>query len=206
VKVTFPERVCVIQAYQKRGPMPKFSISTETTPNPATLKFKINSAVTTQSMNFTNVRETECSPLASKIFGFPWASGVFIGPDFVTVTKQDWVDWQILAEPLAGLIAEHFESGLPVFVDLPTVTDDDSIQASDSDEVRTIKTVLQNEIRPMVNLDGGDVAFVKYESNVVYLQMKGACSGCPSSTATLKLGIEVRLKEAVPAIIEVVSI
>jgi Fe-S cluster biogenesis protein NfuA len=119
----------------------------------------------------------------------------------VTVTKQDWVDWQVLAEPLANLIQEHFERGEPVLLEV--AGNDESL--NDTPIVKQIKTILNNEIRPAGALDGGDIVFHKYENQIVYLFMKGSCAGCPSSTATLKDGIEVRLKEAIPEIIEVVS-
>lgn len=184
---------------QKNG-----SVLIETTPNPATMKFKFPFQVTEVGFECANVQETDRSPLAAKIFGFPWTSSVYVGPDFITVTKQDWVEWAYLAEPLAGLIQEHLDEGLPVVVEISEFkTEEDE---NDSPVVKQIKYVLNNEIRPAVALDGGDIIFNKYEDQVVYIHMKGACAGCPSSTATLKQGIEVRLKEAVPEIREVVAI
>lgn len=178
-------------------------ISIEATPNPATMKFKFPFQITDSGFECPNALETDRSPLASKIFGFPWASSVFIGNDFVSVTKQDWVDWSYLAEPLAGLIQEHVESGQPIVVEFTAKNEDDE---NDHPVVRQIKSIINTEIRPVVALDGGDIVFSHYEDQVVYLHMKGSCAGCPSSTATLKEGIEVRLKEALPEIREVVSI
>ncbi len=146
---------------------------------------------------------TESSPLAAKIFGFPWTAAVYVGEDFVTVTKQDWVDWDILASPLAGLLGEHVESGQPILIKLEASLDEDQ---HDSDVVKHIKRILQNEIKPVVALDGGDIVFGKYENNILYVHMKGSCSGCPSSQATLKDGIEVRMKELIPEVKEVVAI
>jgi NFU1 iron-sulfur cluster scaffold homolog, mitochondrial len=199
----------------------------ETTPNPQTLRFTADEAVarmsgqsfTEKPVEFKNAAEAQFSPLAKKLFGFPWAAGVYIGRDFITVTKQDWVDWDIIAEPLAGLIEEHLDSGAPV-VNAPKAVDtsassttgvvdpaDKSMaQSGDSAAVVEIKRVLNEEIRPMVAQDGGDVEFSKFEDGVVYLHMRGSCAGCPSSTATLKLGIETRLQEAVPEIREVLAI
>lgn len=179
----------------------------ESTPNPATLRFLLPVTVAEDTKEFTSVQETQSSPLANKLFGFPWMSGVLIGPQFVAVTKQDWVDWDVLAEPLAGLIQEHLESGQPFYLEpevLQQKMEEDS--AEDTPIVRQIKQILVQEIRPMVQLDGGDIVFYKYEDQVVYVHMKGACSGCASSQITLKEGIEVRLKQAIPEIMEVVSV
>jgi Fe-S cluster biogenesis protein NfuA len=178
-------------------------VTFEQTPNPATLKFNFPDRISDASFDFPDVESTEKSPLAAKIFGFPWTAGVFIGPDFVTVTKQDWVDWDILATPLAGLLGEHIESGQPVMIELEASLDESE---NDSEVVKQIKRILQNEIRPVVALDGGDIVFSKYEDRVLYIHMRGACSGCPSSQATLKDGIETRLRELLPEIKEVVSV
>ena len=178
-------------------------VTFEPTPNPATMKFNFGQKITEQSADFLSVEATDSSPLAAKIFGFPWTAGVYLGEDFVTVTKQDWVDWDILASPLASLLGEHIESGQPVLLRLEASLNEDQ---NDSDVVKQIKRILQNEIKPVVALDGGDIVFAKYEDHVLYLQMKGACSGCPSSQATLKDGIEVRMKELIPEIREVVAV
>jgi Fe-S cluster biogenesis protein NfuA len=181
-------------------------IQAETTPNPRSLKFIVDRPISAESCEMKNVVEAQRSPLASKLFGFPWLESVFVGPNFVTVTKQDWVDWDVLAEPLKGLIKEHIDEGEPVLmapsVDTPK---EDIFSAEDSEDVRKIKDIIENEIRPAVAMDGGDVAFRKFEEGRVHLTMKGSCSGCPSSTYTLKVGIEGRLREAVPSILEVVA-
>lgn len=178
-------------------------VTFEPTPNPATLKFLLHKQVTDESFDCPTAQDAERSPLAAKIFGFPWASSVFIGTDFVTITKQDWVDWSMLAEPLAGLIQEHLDNNEPVVVKLQSLDED---SAEDTPIVKQIKGLLNSEIRPVVALDGGDILFNKYENNVLYIHMRGACAGCPSSTATLKQGIEVRMKEVFPEIQEVVAI
>jgi Fe-S cluster biogenesis protein NfuA len=182
--------------------MPAPQVQFEATPNPSTMKFMLHQKVTEQGFDCPTAQDAERSPLASKIFGFPWTSSVYVGPDFITVTKQDWVDWEILAQPLAGLIQEHLDSNQPVVLEL--VVDEDS--ANDSQIVKEIKSLLNREIRPVVALDGGDIVFHKYEDNVLQIHMKGACAGCPSSTATLKEGIEVRMREAFPEIREVISV
>ncbi len=179
-------------------------VSFESTPNPATLKFNLPFEVTIAGFECASAQETERSPLASKIFGFPWTQSVFVGPNYLTITKQDWVDWNVLAEPLSGLIQEHLDRGEPVVVEVAdSITESDE---NDSPIVQEIKALLNREIRPVVALDGGDITFVKFEDDVVFLKMKGACAGCPSSQATLKDGIEVRMKEAFPQIKEVVAV
>lgn len=181
-------------------------ISIEQTPNPATLKFNLSLQIVDSPLDFKTAQETDRSPLAAKLFGFPWTSAVFLGPTFVTVTKQDWVDWDVLAEPLAGLIKEHIERGEPVLSSKPTTTTDSDINEDDPEVVKKIKQILNAEIRPVVALDGGDILFAKYEDQILSLHMRGSCAGCPSSTATLKEGIEVRMKELIPEIKEVVAI
>lgn len=185
--------------------MSDIQVSFENTPNPATLKFNLSVRVVDTPLDFPNAQEAQSSPLASKLFGFPWTNAVFIGPDFVTVTKQDWVDWDVLAEPLAGLIRGHLERGEPVYVDLPSHENNEDNE-NDSPIVKQIKRILNAEIRPVVAMDGGDIVFADYKEGILSIHMKGACSGCPSSTATLKEGIETRMKELLPEIKEVVSI
>jgi Fe-S cluster biogenesis protein NfuA len=204
----------------------------ESTPNPQTFRFSLidsDMVFAETPIAYNSAAEAQFAPLAKKLFGFPWASGVYVGRDFITVTKQDWVDWDIIAEPLAGLIEEHIESGAPI-VSASAASSGSGTSSSgtsesqstgststggsarhavnpqDSSAIVLIKRVLDNEIRPMVAQDGGDVVFSKYEDQVVYLQMQGSCAGCPSSTMTLKMGIETRLKEALPEIREVVSV
>ena len=179
-------------------------VTFETTPNPATMKFKFDRIISKESKEFLDVQSTDISPLAAKLFGFPWTSAVFLGEDFVTVTKQDWVEWEILASPLAGLLDEHIESGQPILVKLAAAVADEN--ESDSDVVKQIKRILKTDIKPVVALDGGDIVFVYYENQILQIRMQGACSGCPSSQATLKDGIEVRMKELVPEIKEVVAV
>lgn len=180
-------------------------VSFQATPNPATLRFQVSQPIATKSFDFTNATEAQRSPLAAKIFGFPWTSAVFIGTDFVTVTKQDWVDWDILAEPLCGLIREHLERGEAVEAVIVEQQATDILE-TDSEVVKKIKLVLNNDIRPIVAMDGGDIVFSSFTHGVLAIHMKGACSGCPSSTATLKEGIEVRMRELIPEVLEVVSV
>lgn len=129
-----------------------------------------------------------------------------MGPAFLSITKQDWVDWDVLAEPLAGLIREHLESGAPILAQWET-TEVSAEQDSelDSDIVKAIKRTIANEIKPVVALDGGDVSFAHFTDGVLSLHMKGACSGCPSKSVTLKQGIESRMRELFPEIKEVIA-
>lgn len=185
-------------------------VRAEMTPNPQTYRFVTNQNLTAQPEEFKDAKGTLTAPLARKLFGFPWTAGVFIGRDFVTVTKQEWVDWETLAEPLADLIKEHLERGEVVIQPRAELSTETGVNAAggapESEDVARIKQVLDKEIRPAVAQDGGDVVFDRFVDGVVYLFMQGSCAGCPSSTMTLKMGIETRLKEAVPSIREVVSL
>ena len=194
------------------------TVNFEPTPNPQSMRFSASQPISTETFEFNDAKQTLTSPLARKLFGFPWTQSVYVGRDFVTVTKQDWVDWNDLADPLCQLIQEHLESGQPAVI-LPTKTQSSETEKSDSslanspkidsnesDVVKRIREILDQEIRPAVALDGGDIAFNRYENNIVYIHMQGSCAGCPSSTMTLKMGIEARLKNAIPEIVEVVSI
>lgn len=174
------------------------------TPNPQTLRFVTNQTLTEQPTEFKKAADAVSAPLARKLFGFPWTESVYIGRDFVAVTKQDWVDWETLAEPLTGLIQEHLERGEMVMA--PKSAAAVSATSNDSPDVQKIKMILDTELRPAVALDGGDLVFDRFEDGVVYIHMQGACAGCPSSTMTLKQGIEARLMNEIPSIREVVSI
>lgn len=179
----------------------------ESTPNPSTMMFKLSVQIVDEPMEFKTAQEAERSPLASKIFGFPWTNSVFLGPQFLAITKQDWVDWEVLAEPLAGLIREHLEAGAPILVEFgPEDEESEDELATDSDLVKAIKRTIKNEIRPVVALDGGDIAFGHFTNGVLALHMKGACAGCPSKSVTLKQGIETRMREIFPEVLEVISL
>lgn len=180
------------------------TVTAQTTPNPETLKFSINSTISPEMLDFESAQSTDRSPLAAKIFGFPWTSRVFIGHDFVSVTKQDWVDWDVLAEPLAGLIKEHLDTGLPVVVEAAALEPEES--ENDEPIVKEIKRAIKTYIRPIVALDGGDVIFSSFNNGTLAVKMKGSCAGCPSSSATLKEGIEVKMKELFHQIKEVIAV
>ncbi len=181
------------------------SIIYETTPNPQAMKFVITDRrIAEESVNFASADKTSRSPLAKKLFGFPWAAGVFIGPNFVTVTKQDWVKWEVLAEPLADLIEEHLTRGEAVLLPAEAVVP--STSENDTPEIAKIKHILETEVRPAVAMDGGDITFSSYEDGKLSVHLQGSCAGCPSATMTLKDGIEARLKRDIPGLVEVVAI
>jgi len=177
-------------------------IQTEETPNPATLKFLPGQEVMgAGTADFPSAAGAARSPLAGALFAVDGVAGVFLGSDFVTVTKDADREWYALKPAILGAIMEHFTAGRPVIVD-----DGSAAPASeeDDDEVVTqIKELLDTRVRPAVAMDGGDIVFHGFEDGVVYLHMQGACSGCPSSTATLKAGIENMLRHYVPEVQEV---
>ena len=175
-------------------------IQTEATPNPATLKFLPGRDVLPgAAREFRTAAEAEASPLASRLFSVPGVSGVFFGADFVTVTKEAG-EWQHLKPALLGAIMEHYLSGAPLLAEAaaPEHVGEEFFAPEDADTVATIKELLETRIRPAVAGDGGDITFRGFRSGVVYLTMKGACSGCPSSTATLKHGIQNLLRHYLP--------
>jgi Fe-S cluster biogenesis protein NfuA len=187
----------------RRRPM---FIQTEATPNPATLKFLPGRTVLdTGTLEMRDRSEAAQSPLAERLFDINGVGGVFFGSDFITVTKSDG-DWPQLKPAILGVIMEHFMSGAPVVAEgADTETDeaDEFFEASDADTVATIKELIETRVRPAVANDGGDITFRGYKEGVVYLAMKGSCSGCPSSTATLKHGIQNLLRHFVPDVTEV---
>ena len=178
-------------------------IETETTPNPATLKFLPGRAVMAGgTANFIDADAATRSPLAQRLFELGGVSGVFFGADFVTVTKAEEASWPQLKPLILGAIMEHFTAGRPVIVGEPGEAA--GAAAEDDDEVVSqIKELLETRVRPAVAQDGGDIIFEAYADGVVYLQMHGSCSGCPSSTATLKAGIENMLRHYIPEVVEV---
>ncbi|WP_398484726.1 NifU family protein [Tardiphaga sp.] len=183
-------------------------IQTEATPNPATLKFiPGRDVLTSGTMEFTTPDAAERSPLAQKLFAVKGVTGVFYGADFVTVTKDD-SDWQHLKPAILGAIMEHYMSGAPLLADgsapAGDIDDEDEFfDENDAETVDTIKDLIETRVRPAVANDGGDITFRGFKDGIVYLAMKGSCSGCPSSTATLQHGIQNLLKHFVPEVQEV---
>lgn len=182
-------------------------ILTEPTPNPATLKFLPGQTVLGDgTMEFRDRTTAARSPLAEKLFDIPGVTGVFYGSDFVTVTK-DGSDWQHLKPAILGAIMEHYMSGAPLVPGHEVKGDesdaDEFFDPADSEIVATIKDLIEERVRPAVANDGGDITFRGFKDGIVYLDMKGSCAGCPSSTATLKHGIQNLLRHFVPEVIEV---
>jgi len=181
-------------------------IETEPTPNPATLKFLPGRVVMEHgTANFTDPGAAARSPLAQRLFTLPGVTGVFFGADFVTVSKDDSAEWYQLKPSILGAIMEHFIAGQPVILGAGPQSDVGPAE-EDSEVVLQIKELLETRVRPAVAQDGGDILFHRYEDGVVYLHMQGSCSGCPSSTATLKAGIENMLRHYVPEVVEVRAI
>ncbi len=180
-------------------------IQTEVTPNPATLKFLPGRAVLDNgTLDMPNKQAAQQSPLAEKLFDIPNVGGVFFGSDFISVTKNDG-DWQQIKPAILGAIMEHYMSGAPLVASdtEQAAADDEFFDAKDADTVATIKDLIETRVRPAVAGDGGDITFKGYKEGIVFLHMKGACSGCPSSTATLKHGIQNLLHHFVPDVVEV---
>ena len=179
-------------------------IQTEATPNPATLKFLPGRAVLeTGTLDLRDPADAAKSPLAERLFGIKGVNGVFFGSDFITVSKAEG-EWPQLKPAILGAIMEHFMSGAPLIKEGATgEASDEFFDAADADTVATIKELIETRVRPAVANDGGDITFRGYKDGIVYLAMKGSCSGCPSSTATLKHGIQNLLRHFVPDVTEV---
>jgi Fe-S cluster biogenesis protein NfuA len=181
-------------------------IQTEATPNPATLKFLPGRTVLeTGTLDLRSRDEAALSPLAERLFAVDGVSGVFFGSDFIAVTKDDTAEWQHLKPMILGGIMEHFMSGAPLLNGASAEAEeaDEFFDAADAETVATIKELIETRVRPAVANDGGDITFKGFKDGVVYLNMKGACSGCPSSTATLRHGIQNLLRHFLPDVTEV---
>ncbi len=178
-------------------------IQTEATPNPQTLKFIPGKPVINQgNLEFLSSDVAENSPLASRLFGIDGVEAVFLGTDFISVTKGT-MEWQSLKPAVLGAIMEHYMSGDPVLADdteHEAQTEDEFFDPSDLETVNTIKELLETRVRPAVAQDGGDIVFKGYRDGIVYLTMRGACAGCPSSTVTLQHGIENLIRHFLPEV------
>ena len=180
-------------------------IQTEATPNPATLKFLPGRAVLeTGTLDLRDPADAAKSPLAERLFGIKGVNGVFFGSDFIAVSKAEG-EWPQLKPAILGAIMEHFMSGAPLLKagEGAEAESDEFFEQADADTVATIKDLIETRVRPAVANDGGDITFKGFKEGIVYLHMKGACSGCPSSTATLRHGIQNLLKHYVPEVVEV---
>lgn len=179
-------------------------IQTESTPNPATLKFLPGQPVMQAgTADFPHREGAASSPLASRIFGVEGVEGVFLGPDFITVTKAEGQDWSHLKPGILGAILEHFQSGAAAVEGDSNQVAHATHEGPDGEIVVQIKELLDTRVRPAVAQDGGDITFHGFDKGVVYLHMQGACAGCPSSTMTLKMGIENLLRHYIPEVSEV---
>ena len=180
-------------------------IQTEATPNPATLKFLPGRDVLVgEPRNFRTTETAVVSPLATGLFGISGVTGVFLGSDFISVTKDD-TNWAHIKPAILGVIMDHFLSGKPVIAEGGEVQnvlegDEEFFEEDDKEMVEVIKELLATRVRPAVAMDGGDIIFRGFKEGTVFLHMQGACSGCPSSTATLKSGIENLLRHFVPGV------
>ena len=177
-------------------------IQTESTPNPATLKFLPGQTVLEAgTADFPSAEGAGKSPLAQRIFGVPGVTGVFFGNDFVTVTKDDSTEWDHMKPAILGAIMEHYQSGAPIMTgEADAASGHAEHDGEDAEIVGQIKELLDTRVRPAVAQDGGDITFHGFDRGIVYLHMQGACAGCPSSTVTLKMGIENMLRHYIPEV------
>ena len=183
-----------------------YNIDVQETPNPQVLKFVFNEKLTDHIAEFDNVDSARSiSPLSAQLLGFPWVKKVFIGEDFISITKEDWVEWDPVTDPLIHLLKKTSKKDILDTQKAVHVETSENVQ-TDPDIVTKIKDILDKEIQPAVQMDGGFIQFDHYKDGKVYLKMQGACSGCPSAEWTLKQGIEDRLKRDIPQILEVISI
>lgn len=189
---------------------PIISIYTEMTPNPDTMKFVANKLLYPgKSADFPDAESAKPSPLATELFGFPFIKAVFIASNFVTLTRAGETDWDDVIPSIRQFLKEYLEEGKAVINDeeMATIKQDagNIVSADDTDVVKRIKELLDNYVRPAVEMDGGAIQFRNYDNGVVNLMMQGSCSGCPSSMITLKAGIEGMMKRMIPEVKEVVA-
>ena len=179
-------------------------IQTEDTPNPNTLKFLPGNTVLNKgTAEFTNIESATKSNLAKILFEVKGVTRVFFGLDFISVTKEEQIDWDILKPSILTSIMEHYASGKPLIEKGEEQNKASNILETDNEVVKQIKELIDERVRPAVAMDGGDIEFCSFNEGIVTLQMRGACAGCPSSTATLKMGIENMLKHYIPEVKEV---
>ena len=181
-------------------------VSLEFTPNPKTLKYSVNRTLIERgACSFQKPEEaTDRSPLAARLFEIPGVEAVMLGKDFVTLTKHDEGDWEVIHARSSEVIRSHLTDGKPVI--LGATEDRGAARDNQTETEKKIREFLEKEVRPAVAMDGGDITFERFEEGIVYVYLQGSCAGCPSSTMTLKVGIENRLKALVPEVTEVVSL
>lgn len=189
---------------------PIISIYTEMTPNPETMKFVANKLMYPgKSIDFPDVASAKPSALATELFGFPFIKAVFIASNFITLTKTSETDWNDVIPSIRQFLKEYLEEGKPIINEEEVASQkkegSNDVHADDSDVVKRIKELLDNYVRPAVEMDGGAIQFRSYDEGVVNLMLQGSCSGCPSSMITLKAGIEGMMKRMIPEVKEVVA-
>ncbi len=187
--------------------MAEIQVKTEPTENHQEMKFHIGKTISKEQVEYASSGEAFRSPIARKIFGFPWTDRVTVGTDFVCVTKQEWVDWEVLEEPLKGLIGEHFDHA---FSEGEDVEENPELPKSQVDlsspQAQRVKEIIDQQINPAVAGHGGFINLINVENNKVFVRLEGGCQGCSMSMATLKEGIETTLKTEIPEIEEVVDV
>ncbi len=183
-------------------------INVQETPNPQALKFVFNDKLTENAFEFENAGSAQyVSPLSAQLLNFPWVKRVFIRENFISITKEDWIEWEPVKGPLLQMLEKASkEDILPSRAEKPRPTNSENSNQSSDEVVKKIKHILSAEIQPAVQRDGGFIQFDQYKDGRVYVKLQGACSGCPSAEWTLKQGIEERLKRDLPQILEVISI
>ena len=201
---------CSLAALAAKRHMRRMLIETEATPNPATIKFLPGQTVMDAgTRDFATPEEAEASPLAEALFGLGDVTGVFFGRDFVSVTAAAGTDWSVLKPDVLGLLLDHFSARMPLFrgpaagFSVPAAEEAFADDPADADIVAQIRDLIDTRVRPAVANDGGDIVYRGFDKGKVFLRMQGACSGCPSSSATLKQGIEQLLRYYVPEVTEV---
>ena len=187
--------------------MENLNIEVHNTDDPHAKKFQLGATISEREITYTEANGALLSPIAGKIFGFPWAHEVTVGKDFVTVAKQEWVEWEILEEPLGGLINEHFQSyeSQPI-EENPEPKTSEIPQNLDSPEAKDIQELFTNEINPSLAGHGGFVTLKGFENNKVYIEMGGGCQGCSMSKMTLREGIEGAIRHKVPSVTEIIDV
>jgi Fe-S cluster biogenesis protein NfuA len=189
---------------------PIISIYTEMTPNPETMKFVANKLLYPgKSIDFPDIETAKPSPLALELFGFPFIKAVFVASNFVTLTKTNETDWNDVIPAIRQFLKEYLEENKPVINEDEVATmkheSSNTVEADDDDVVIRVKELLENYVKPAVEMDGGAIQFKSYKDGVVNLMLQGSCSGCPSSMITLKAGIEGMMKRMIPEVKEVVA-
>lgn len=190
------------------------TVHAETTPNPQSMKFIVSRNISHENWETTDIKTAQRSPIAQKLLGFPWALKIFIGTNFITISKEDWVEWSVLTPALTQIIQEHINDDLVVLYDkqkneknLKDSSDEEEDPSSPNFKtIQKIKHILKTEVQPAVAMDGGFISFSHYKNGTVFLKMQGACSGCPSASVTLKQGIQNLLQNRIPEVKEVVSV